>query len=99
MGVTATGSFVDPEPVPESTITPVSDGVSGGGGGGDGSADGSEVEVVEEEDRFDALNTWLLDNGAVFPLLYMKRYSENYRGVHIRSTVSVSVVMGSVVNK
>ena len=49
----------------------------------------SDAGVVEEEDKFDALNKWLIDNGAHFPLLYMKRYSENYRGVHIRATVQV----------
>jgi hypothetical protein len=52
----------------------------------------SDAGVVEEEDKFDMLNKWLIDNGARFPWLYMKRYSENYRGVHIRTTVQVSCV-------
>ncbi len=47
-----------------------------------------------EEDKFNQLNEWLLANGANFPLLYMKRYSENYRGVHIRSTVPVRLCGG-----
>ena len=50
---------------------------------------GALVELEEEEDKFEALERWLTENGAVFPLLYMKRYSENYRGVHIRTTTGV----------
>jgi hypothetical protein len=50
---------------------------------------GALVELEEEEDKFEALERWLKENGAVFPLLYMKRYSENYRGVHIRTTTGV----------
>ena len=47
------------------------------------------TEVEEEEDKFEALERWLKDNGASFPHLYMKRYSENYRGVHVRTTLGV----------
>jgi hypothetical protein len=55
----------------------------------DAASETIDAGLVSEEDKFDTLNKWLLDNGAEFPLLYMKRYSENYRGVHIRSTVPV----------
>lgn len=68
-------------------------GASAGSGEGEGestlslgSLTGALVELEEEEDKFEALERWLKENGAVFPLLYMKRYSENYRGVHIRTT-------------
>ena len=65
-------------------------------GVGDGYVDADDSAAIsvdglaQEEDKFDALNTWLLENGAEFPHLYMKRYSEGYRGVHIRVTVPVS---------
>lgn len=55
----------------------------------DAASETVDAGLVEEEDKFDTVNKWLIDNGAEFPLLYMKRYSENYRGVHIRSTVPV----------
>ena len=49
----------------------------------------SLAEQEEEEDKFERLESWLKENGASFPHLYMKRYSENYRGVHIRTTIGV----------
>eukprot|EP00753_Platysulcus_tardus_P017815 PLAT6552.1.p2 GENE.PLAT6552.1~~PLAT6552.1.p2 ORF type:complete len:605 (+),score=328.82 PLAT6552.1:124-1938(+) len=43
----------------------------------------SETEEVAW-DKFDTLEKWLLDNGAEFPLLFMKKYSELNRGVHAK---------------
>jgi hypothetical protein len=39
-----------------------------------------------DSDKFDVLITWLKDGGAEFPLLYMKRYSENNRGRTLRDS-------------
>lgn len=52
-------------------------------------ADGMHDEVEEEGDgdKFDQMEKWLLDGGAKFPLLYMKRYAENNRGVHCRVNI------------
>ena len=33
-------------------------------------------------DHFEAFQKWLIDNGAEFPDLYLKRYTDNMRGVH-----------------
>jgi hypothetical protein len=49
------------------------------------------LALEEEEDKFERLEEWLHVSGAQFPLLYMKRYSENYRGVHIRTNTPVRV--------
>lgn len=52
-----------------------------------------------DSDKFDALITWLQTpvgaggreaQVSEFPLLYMKRYSENNRGVHCRVDIGVS---------
>ena len=44
-------------------------------------------ETGLEKDKFDRLEEWLTQGGASFPKLYMKRYSENNRGVHCRVNV------------
>jgi len=38
-------------------------------------------------EKFTQLINWLLEGGAKFPKLYMKRYSENNRGVHSRARI------------
>lgn len=40
-----------------------------------------------DKDKFDTLVDWLLEGDAQFPDLYMKRYSENYRGVHCKRNI------------
>ena len=51
---------------------------------------------IEEEERsadhpdmedYRAMVSWLREGGAEFPLLYIKRYSETYRGVHARRAI------------
>lgn len=46
-----------------------------------------------DKDKFDALIDWLLEGGAEFPDLYMKRYSENYRGVHCKRNIPNDTVI------
>lgn len=38
-------------------------------------------------DRFDAMVKWLRDGGGLFPKLYLKYYSDDYRGVHCLTKV------------
>lgn len=40
-----------------------------------------------EEDKFNQLISWLIAGKARFPALYMKYYSEDYRGVHALSKI------------
>ena len=43
--------------------------------------EGKEVKVADE-DKFDVFLKWLHDNGASFPGLYLKKYTDEVRGVH-----------------
>lgn len=40
-------------------------------------------DVSPDKDKFSELIEWLLRGGSEFPDLYMKRYSENNRGMHL----------------
>ena len=44
--------------------------------------DKESAAAKAEVDHFEAFQKWLLDNGAEFPDLYLKRYTDNMRGVH-----------------
>lgn len=45
-----------------------------------------------ERVKFAELTAWLAAGGAVFDKLFMRFYSEDYRGVHTRTFVKVSVI-------
>lgn len=54
--------------------------------------DKQKYEMVGEEqgeDKFDVFAKWLLDGGAIFPKLYLKKYSSNSRGVHASREIEV----------
>jgi protein-histidine N-methyltransferase len=40
-----------------------------------------------ETDNFNELITWLIKGGAIFPKIYMKYYTQDYRGVHCSSLI------------
>ena len=42
----------------------------------------ASLKLNPEEDRFDAMITWLREGQAQFPYLYLQYYDEDYRGVH-----------------
>jgi len=44
-------------------------------------------ETNPDSDKFTQLIDWLLSGGSQFPKLYMKRYSENNRGVHSKERI------------
>jgi tetratricopeptide (TPR) repeat protein len=46
------------------------------------SATEASQTVNPEEDRFEAMQTWLKEGNAQFPYLYLRYYDEDYRGVH-----------------
>lgn len=47
-----------------------------------------EKEELADTDRFTALEDWLISRGkSTFPYLYMRRYGEGNRGVHMRNDV------------
>ena len=57
-----------------------------------------EGDEEGDKDKFELLEQWLRtpteeeSSVAEFPLLYMKRYSENNRGVHCRVNIPVSIM-------
>ena len=46
-----------------------------------------EATPVEDLDKFQRFEKWLLDNGARFPKLYMRFYSPEVRGVHANEDI------------
>lgn len=55
-----------------------------------------ELKITQEQldegenpdvDRFDSMVKWLRDGGGLFPKLYLKYYSDDYRGVHCLTKV------------
>ena len=46
------------------------------------SASEASQQANPEEDRFEAMQTWLKEGHAQFPYLYLRYYDEDYRGVH-----------------
>ncbi len=56
-----------------------------------------EVDKEQEDNlKFVRFRKWMEDNGCIFPNLVLKKYSSNYRGVHVSSPGSV-VSEGSVI--
>lgn len=65
----------------------------------------SELKLAESElfqkdnpdaDALDVLLKWLLDGGSIFPKLYMKWYSADFRGVHALTPVRNGEVIMSI---
>jgi len=50
--------------------------------------EGKSDEENPDSDKFDALVQWLREGGARFPKLYMKYYSQDYRGVHALTRIN-----------
>jgi len=46
------------------------------------------AQANPESDKFETMIKWMKDGGCQFPMLYMKYYSEDYRGVHALTRVS-----------
>lgn len=51
--------------------------------------EGKEVKV-SDEDKFDVFLRWLHENGASFPGLYLKKYTDEVRGVHTEETIAAN---------
>jgi tetratricopeptide (TPR) repeat protein len=47
-----------------------------------------QAKVNPEEDKYEAMINWLIAGKSRFPSLYLKYYSEDYRGVHTLSPVA-----------
>lgn len=52
--------------------------------------DETKAEDNPDDDKFKSLVNWLRNGGARFPKLYMKYYSDDYRGVHCLARVSTN---------
>jgi hypothetical protein len=50
-------------------------------------------EANPDVDVFDGMVNWLAGGGARFPMLYMKYYSEDYRGVHALTKIPPQTVI------
>ena len=48
--------------------------------------EGAEVKVADE-DKFDVFLRWLHEHGASFPGLYLKKYTDEVRGVHTEEVI------------
>ena len=51
--------------------------------------EGKEVKV-SDEDKFDVFLRWLQENGASYPGLYLKKYTDEVRGVHTEETIAAT---------
>ena len=49
--------------------------------------EGTEV-VADDQDRFVVFMRWLKENGASLPGLYLKKYTDDVRGVHADKEIS-----------
>jgi len=60
--------------------------------------EGDEEESEEENNlKFVKFRRWMEDNGCIFPNLILKKYSSNYRGVHVSSPSKDVIPEGSVI--
>jgi len=55
--------------------------------------------ALPDTDKFARLRDWLLEGGARFPSLYLKYYSEGYRGVHAATHVAPNTMVLYVPHK